>query len=248
MPVDLVEAPLLGRQGAPGPLAVGLDQLLAGQHPGQVRGHPAVRRQVVVVGLHPEGEVAPEVHQRVAEGGHLPVEDGDHLRRVVGVEDQVVELEVVVDHAVGDVLGLVLVEPGHGALEVGGVVGAGVAVAARPALDLAADVAEALAELAQAGGLVVDAVQLGEHVDHRQAHAAGLLGGERVGGQVAARDQALDPLHGVEVAPHHLGVVAEGDHRGRRRGTPAGAGPGCGTPGPCRGPPAPWCRAAPSAG
>ena len=215
-PEHLVEPPLLGRHGAAGALGVRRHELVAGQHPRQVRRHPPHHLELLgVVGLHPVGHRAGEVHQRVAEGRHLPVEHADDAGHVVGGEHEVVELEVVVDHAGRDVVGLVRVEPRHHRLEVGHVLGAGVAVARRPALDLAADVARALAEVGEAGGLRVDAVQLGEHVDGVEAQGARLLGRERhVGRPLAARDHAGDPVHRVEVAADHVGVVAEGDHRG----------------------------------
>ena len=99
-------------------------------------------------------------------------------------------------------------------LEVGHVVGAGVAVADRPALDLAPDVAVPLAEVGEPGGRRVDAVQLGEHVDRVQAQLARLLGRQRhVGGPLAAGDHAVDALHGVEVAAD--------DRRRRRRRRPS---------------------------
>ena len=56
---------------------------------------------------HPVGETGAEIHQGVADGGHLPVEDADHLERVAGVEDDVVEPEVAVDDAGSDLGGLV---------------------------------------------------------------------------------------------------------------------------------------------
>ena len=169
-PEDLVEPPLLGRDRPAGALGVRRHELVAGQHAGQVRRHPPHHLELLgVVGLHPVGHRAGEVHQRVAEGGHLPVEHPDDPGHVVVGEDEVVELEVVVDHAGRDVVGLVRVEPRHHRLEVGDVVGAGVAVAGRPAVDLAPDVAVPLAEVGEPGGRRVDAVQLGEHVDRVQA-------------------------------------------------------------------------------
>ena len=215
-PEDLVEPPLLARHGPAGALGVRRHELVAGEHPRQVRRHPAHHLELLgVVGLHPVGHRAGEVHERVAQGRHLPVEHPDDAGDVVGVEHEVVELEVVVDHAGRDVVGLVRIEPRHHGLEVGHVLGARVAVAGRPSLDLAADVARALAEVGEPGGPRVDAVQLGEHVDGVEAQGAGLVGGERdVGGPLAARDHAGDPVHRVEVAAHDLGVVAERDHRG----------------------------------
>ncbi len=211
----LVEAPLLRRHGQPAALGVRRHHLGAGEHPGQVRGlSPQLAEHRVVVGLDPVGQRAAEVHQRVAEGGHLPVEDAADPQRVVVVEHDVVEPEVVVDHAGRHVVGLVLVEPGHHGLEVADVVGAGPAVALAPAGHLPADVARALAEVGQPGRLDVDGVQLDEHVEEAAAQRSGVdLAQRHPRRQVGPQDRARQLLHDVEVRPDHGVVLAEGDHR-----------------------------------
>src|SRR5438270_9968971 len=47
--------------------------------------------------VNPVAEQYAEVNERVADGAHLPVEDGDDAPRVARVEHHVVELEVAVD-------------------------------------------------------------------------------------------------------------------------------------------------------
>ena len=77
-PEDLVEPPPLGRHRPASALGVRRHELVAGQHAGQVRRHPPHHLELLgVVGLHPVGHRAGEVHERVAEGRHLPVEHPD---------------------------------------------------------------------------------------------------------------------------------------------------------------------------
>src|SRR5262249_40324173 len=72
---DLVEPPAALVQLAAGACAVPLDDLLAAPHPGRGRRLTAERlEEVVVVLLDPVRKGTAEVHQRVADGGHLPVE------------------------------------------------------------------------------------------------------------------------------------------------------------------------------
>ena len=40
-----------------------------------------------------------EIRERVADRAHVPIQDGDEAGRIVGRDDRVVELEVVVDQA-----------------------------------------------------------------------------------------------------------------------------------------------------
>jgi hypothetical protein len=118
-----------------------------------------------------------------------------------------------VDHAGGDVVRLVVGEPTHHLLVVSDVVGAGLAVAVRPALDLAVDVAGAPAERVQPGLRGVDRVQLDQHVEKAVAERARVARGQRhPRRQVATQDGAFETLHHVEVRADHVVVVAERDH------------------------------------
>ena len=145
------------------------------------------------LGLGPVGQGRPQVHERVADRGHLPVEDGDDPGQVAGVEDEVVKLEVVVDQGRRGRLGRpVRGQPGRGPFQVGDVVGAGVLVALDPAGHLALDVALGLAEVVQPGGAVIERVQQGHVVDERLAEPPHQLGRNRpIGRRRAAED---DPV------------------------------------------------------
>ncbi len=71
-------------------------------------------------GVVPVGEGKTEVDERVAEGGHLPVEDGGDKG---AVEDDVVEFEVVVDEGgrgFGGEVGFEVVEDASGVGSAGG--------------------------------------------------------------------------------------------------------------------------------
>ena len=80
----VVEAPLLGGHLEATGRGVALDDLGPGQHPRRVRRLAAHGEEGrVVVGLHPVGQCRTEIHQRVTDGGHLPVEHADDAGRVV---------------------------------------------------------------------------------------------------------------------------------------------------------------------
>ena len=50
----------------------------------------------IIVGFHPLVEEVTEIHERVAAGAHVPIENGDGNGRIIGIDDHVVELVVVV--------------------------------------------------------------------------------------------------------------------------------------------------------
>src|SRR5699024_9095085 len=103
-------------------------------------------------------------HEGVADRGQLPVEDPDDAGRVAGVEDEVVQPEVVVDQRVRVVCGDPLDQPGHGLLEVRYVRGAGGPEALDPLVHLALGEAVAAVQPRQLGdGRDVDVVQLDKH-------------------------------------------------------------------------------------
>ena len=76
------------------------------------------------------------IHQWVAEGSHLPVQHGDYPSPVVGGEYEIVILKIVVDERAARLAGPVLGQPGRYAIDLGDLVGAGTAIAFRPAFDL----------------------------------------------------------------------------------------------------------------
>ena len=86
-----------------------------------------------------------------------------------------------------------------------------------PALELALDIALPAAEVAQADGVDVDGVDLGQNVDQRLPGDLALLLAEDVLGRFAVpEDVALDIAHYVERLVVHRLVLAQPD--GRRHG------------------------------
>ena len=100
------------------------------------------------------------------------------------------------DRAAG---GAVVAQPAIDAIHVGQVGRPRALPAAIPALDLPLQEALGLAQVAQAQGIVVNRVELGQGVHQRRAHAAGGVGlvAEYVG-HGAADDDAVSPLHDEE--------------------------------------------------
>ena len=83
-----------------GALGVVRDHLVARQHPLGVAGLLTQGEEPrSVVGLDPIGHGVAEVHQRITERGHLPVEHRDDVERIVRVDEQIVDPEVAVDDA-----------------------------------------------------------------------------------------------------------------------------------------------------
>ena len=218
-PEHLVEAPLLLGHVDPRQPRVPLHHLPAREHAGSVGGlaTEGLEHRAVVV-LHPVGQRTTQIHERVADGGHLPVQDTDHVRHVVRVQHQIVEAEVVVDEAVPRVLGLVGRQPRDHRPEIRHIGGAGAPVAGRPALDLATHIALTAVEIGEPGGGDVHRVQLHQRVDGRLGQPPG---GDAVQAQLArqvlAQDPADHPLHHIELGADHRAVVAESDHARHQR-------------------------------
>src|SRR6266478_6394408 len=127
------------RQLAAGGARVLLHHLLPGQAARQ-EGRPEGERLqgLGVALLYPVTERSPQIHQRVPHGGHLPVQQAEHPRRIAGVEDQVVVLEVVVDERGPALRRHPPGEPARDLLHFRHVLRARVLPALRPSLDLAA--------------------------------------------------------------------------------------------------------------
>ena len=85
-----------------------------------------------------------------------------------------------------------------------------------PALELAGDVALLAAQLAEADGVGVDGVDLGQGGGQRHAGGPPDLHGDLVGDPGVADDQAVDEVHDVERRPVHGLVGAEPHHRRHR--------------------------------
>ena len=210
----LVEAPLLLGDLDPRAPRVALHHLPSREHAGRVGGlatESLVHRAVVV--LHPVGQRAGQVHERVADGRHLPVQNPHDAGDVLGVQHQIVEPEIVVDQAVPHVLRLVGLEPLHHRGEIGHVRGAGPPVPGRPALDLAAHVALTAVEIGEPGGVDVHRVQVHQRVDRRLGQSPrGDAIHAQFPRQVLAQDRAAHPLHHVELGADDRQVVAEPHH------------------------------------
>src|SRR5690606_19619747 len=118
-------------------------------------------------------EHEPEVGERVAEGGHLPVQDGGDP--VVGVDEHVVQPVVAVHdggcprlrHGVG--------EAGTQLVDAGQVAAAGGVELFAPAADLAFEETVRAAEVGESDGRGVHRVQGGEGVDQPQRDVAGAV-------------------------------------------------------------------------
>jgi hypothetical protein len=110
------------------------------------------------------------------------------------------------------------VQPGGDLFPARRIRGQGFFVAAGPALDLALHIAFRLAQVGQAAGVVVHLVQLDQAVDEAFAQGFGPAGVEvQFGRDVRAQDDALDPLHHIELAADqavgavHVGLGAVGE-------------------------------------
>ena len=163
-------------QVAVGAGGVARDDLVLGEEPGRRRDvgdrGAADRRAEPVVDQHQR-----QVGERVAEGGHLPVENG--RRAVVVVDEHVVEPEVAVHDA-----GSRLDRDVRGQQPVELVGRREVAVVRRvelllPPRDLTAEVALGTAEVAEPDRERVDGVQRGEGVDEPDGDGPGALRAER---------------------------------------------------------------------
>ena len=94
-----------------------------------------------------------------------------------------------------------------------------------PPLQLPFDVALAPAQVAEAHGVDVDRVDLGQHVDERLARDPALRLVEDGRGDLGrAQDVSLDEVHDVERRAVHrlVGAQAEGRRHGHRRGPEGG--------------------------
>ena len=85
-----------------------------------------------------------------------------------------------------------------------------------PAPHLAFEVAVGMAEVGEPDRVVVDGVDLHEHVDQRFGAAPGVVGGESGHLRRRAQDLPVDLLHHVEGRVVDVGVVAERERRGHR--------------------------------
>ena len=111
-------------------------------------------------------------------------------------------------------LGLVRLLPGEGGEELGHtghLAGAAGLPLRGPAPQLALDVAAVASEVGQPGGLEVDRVDAGEHLDEVVGEVPPLLCRQARGLVRLAEDHTVDLGHDVEGSARHLGVVTQGE-------------------------------------
>ncbi len=189
------------RVGA-GAFSIGGHDVTPGEHAVQMGRHEPQQLPLLrIVGLNPVGQTVAQIHERIADGGQLPVQHPDDAQGVLRGEHQVVEAEIVVhDGGVRGVRRHAGREPVHDGFEIGGVVGAGVAVALRPAAHLPFDVPLWLADIVEPGGRF-DPVQAAERFDEAPAQCAAVPGRQgQPFRQVFAQDDPPDALHDKEGA------------------------------------------------
>ena len=200
---------------AAGAFAVALQQaLLVGDAAGaQVQAVEAAHA-VDAVGHVVRQAAVGQVGERVADGGQFPVKHRHHVGGAV-IHQQVTEAEVAVGDGGAVVLGNIVRQPRHQVVHGRHFIGLGGFVLGAPALHLALHVALGLAEIAQAGGLIVDAVQLGQGVDLVVVKVGALVLGQgfqlRLGEHPAGHE-----IHHVEAGADHVIVFAQQVH-GRHR-------------------------------
>ena len=82
----------------PDRFAYQIHHLPAGKSPLQVGGHHAHKLHLFrIIGLNPVGQRATDVHERIADGGHFPVENTDNLHGIMGSEDDIIEFKIIMD-------------------------------------------------------------------------------------------------------------------------------------------------------
>src|SRR3546814_918253 len=200
---------------APGAFAVTLDQRLAWRKPIVAFDAHAVSVWAVFIG--PTHEQPAEIDERIAEGGHFPVDDRRQCA-VIGIDD-VADVIVAVNDA-GLQLGWAMgYKPRADLFDVAEAVMAGPLRKARiacqlgcPAIDLALEKAIDPAEVTQAGGFGFDGGERREAVDKLQAHPMPDGGrGPRRLRQGNRRVEAIHRRHQVEDRAQHALVEATRD-------------------------------------
>ncbi len=179
--------------------------LPAGHHPRKMSGqHPQLLHRRRIVGLDPVGQRAAQVHQRIPQGGHLPVQDANdpQVRRP---QNDVVEFEIVVNDSapvgfrrhMGD-------QPIHDRLVIRDVVGPCRTVPSAPSLYLAPHITVRSAQVGQSRRMEINPVELQVRIDQPSAQGFSLLFGKgHSRRQIAPQDDALEPAHEIEGLPQH---------------------------------------------
>ena len=189
---------------------VAVDDLVPGEEAGTIRHRrervPLLRRRR----RRPIGEHDADIDERIAERTHLPVEHRDNAADILGVDHDVIELEIAVHdrrrrrigrQAIAQPLGQRIHLRQRRRLRSMPAFG--------PAADLTLDEAGWLAERAQGRRSNVDRVQIGQRVDHRgaEASARGRVCQRRR--LLGADDESAAALHRVEHRADDVEILAE---------------------------------------
>src|SRR3954469_5020939 len=203
--------PAQARDVAARPLRVSSDELVARRE--ALGGGDGREQQRVLVRarLRPaHGQVA-EGGERVADRRHLPVEDRDEPRRRVEADHDVAEPVVAVHDGRRWALGHRRLEPLADLEAVGELARRVDLPQARPAAELALEVAGRLAEPVEPARRVVDGVEVDEAVDELEAEPAALVGRVDRLRDPVGDDRANDLLHDVERRADDAVVLADGE-------------------------------------
>ncbi len=107
-----------------------------------------------------------EIHQRIADRRHFPIEHGDNVRQIVRRKNEVVVLVIVVNQSAGRrISGKMFVQPRGEFFYVRNVVRTRVVVTFGPTFHLSFDVTLRRTKLGETRGFVINAMNLGEIVD-----------------------------------------------------------------------------------
>ncbi len=204
--VSEVEIPVVDAL-APGAFAIGGDIVPLRGYPERPKIEPADAAELPRRNA-PAHAVVGKIRQRMAQGGKLPVENGEYAR-LGRVEDQVVHA-VVAMHDAGFVPGRDIVrQPGDQIVHLLDLFRFGRLVLLAPASDLAREIIARLAVIGKADGGVIDAVQRGDHAVHFVVDRCALsLRHPRQ--RLVPQHAAFDAIHDVESAPNHVLVLAQG--------------------------------------
>ena len=135
--------------------------LFPGERACYMRGHRPhdehIRR---IIRLNPISQGISQIHQRVPDGGHFPVQDSRDSGGILFVQNTIVQFIVVVNNARPVGVGRHVVQyPCHDIFPVRSIIGSCGAVSRGPAFGLASYVSCRVAEVAQTDFFVVDGME-----------------------------------------------------------------------------------------
>ena len=166
-----------------------------------------------IAGSRPVDQHGGEVHERIAQGRHLPVEDSTDAR-LDRIDNRIVQAVVAVHDRPRQVSGQPLharVEPQQQLVDRREIARLGQLPLLPPARDLTREESLRAAEPAQAHLACIDRVQSGEHVDQLSGECGCIRHREALGSRVATDDATCDVLHDEEARADDRLVVAVGE-------------------------------------